>query len=67
VPQSWPDRQDEKLREAFRNELAALSAQEEVDIWFADESGFEGDPRPRRRWTKRDIRPEARRTEIMSA
>jgi hypothetical protein len=24
-----------------------------VDIWFADGSGFEGDPRPRRRWDKR--------------
>ena len=23
------------------------------DIWFADESGFEGDPRPRKRWDKK--------------
>jgi len=24
--------------------------QPDVDIWFADESGFEGDPRPRKRY-----------------
>ena len=27
--------------------------QVEVGIWFADESGFEGDPRPRKRWDKK--------------
>jgi hypothetical protein len=31
-------------------ELKQLFEQTEVDIWFADESGFEGDPRPRKRW-----------------
>jgi transposase len=50
VPQPWPDRQDEQLREAFRDRLRILSTQ---DIWFADESGFEGDPRPRRMWDKK--------------
>ena len=25
----------------------------DADIWFADESGFEGDPRPRKRWDKK--------------
>jgi len=25
----------------------------DVDIWFADESGFEGDARPRKRWDKK--------------
>lgn len=53
VPQPWPDRQDEALRQAFRQQLAELCQQPDVDIWFADESGFEGDPRPRRRWDKR--------------
>ena len=24
-----------------------------MDVWFADESGFEGDPRPRRRWDRK--------------
>lgn len=53
VPQPWPDRQDEALREAFRQQLQELCQQPEVELWFADESGFEGDPRPRRRWDKK--------------
>ena len=53
VPQPWPDRQDEALRETFRQQLRELCQQPDVDIWFADESGFEGDPRPRRRWDKK--------------
>ena len=53
VPQPWPDRQDEALRESFRQQLRELCQQPDVDIWFADESGFEGDPRPRRRWDKK--------------
>jgi hypothetical protein len=50
VPQPWPDRQDEAKREIFRQRLKELCAQPDVDVWFADESGFDGDPRPRRRW-----------------
>jgi transposase len=53
VPQPWPDRQDEAQREVFKKEVAALLDDPEVDLWFADESGFEGDPRPRRRWDKK--------------
>jgi transposase len=53
VPQPWPDRQDEAQREAFRERLHALSQDADVELWFADESGFEGDPRPRRRWDKK--------------
>lgn len=53
VPQPWPDRQDESLREHFLQTLERLYHNETVDIWFADESGFEGDPRPRRRWDKK--------------
>jgi transposase len=52
VPQPWPDRQDETLRQEFRAALSALAADPEVEIWFGDESGFDGDPRPRRRWAK---------------
>ncbi len=50
TPQPWPDKQDEQLREAFLHELSQLLNQPDVDIWFADESGFEGDPRPRKRY-----------------
>ncbi|MDY6793447.1 MAG: IS630 family transposase [Thermodesulfobacteriota bacterium] len=53
TPQPWSDKQDEQLRENFLQELEQLFNQPDVDIWFADESGFEGDPRPRRRWDKK--------------
>ena len=53
TPQPWPDMQDEQLREAFLLELQQLFERPDVDIWFADESGFEGDPRPRKRWDKK--------------
>jgi len=53
VPQPWSDRQDEAQREQFRNRVQQLLKQCDVDIWFADESGFEGDPRPRRRWDRK--------------
>ena len=53
TPQPWPDKQDEQLREAFLQKLEQLFNRNDVDIWFADESGFEGDPRPRKRWDKK--------------
>jgi len=53
TPQPWPDKQDEQLREVCLHELEQLLNQPDVDIWFADESGFEGDPRPRKRWDKK--------------
>ena len=53
TPQPWPDKQDERLREEFLQELKQLLQQTQVDVWFADESGFEGDPRPRKRWDKK--------------
>ena len=53
VPQPWPDRQDEEKRAVFLEELEVLYNDPAVDIWFQDESGFEGDPRPRRRWDKK--------------
>ena len=53
VPQPWSDRQDEVLREQFRQELQTLVADDGVCLWFCDECGFEGDPRPRRRWAKK--------------
>lgn len=53
VPRPWPDHQDEKQREMFRQNLKQLSEQDDVDLWIADESGFEGDPRPRKRWDRK--------------
>jgi putative transposase len=58
VPQPWPERQNEEKRKAFLEELAVLVADPKVELWFADECGVEGDPRPRRRW----VQPGKRRT-----
>ena len=53
VPQPWPDRQDEKSRQDWlERKLRPLLADPEVDLWYMDEMGVEGDPRPRRRWAK---------------
>lgn len=43
----------------FRGDLSHLLNQPDVDVWFADESGFEGDPYPRKRWDKK-----GRRTQV---
>jgi transposase len=53
VPQPCPDRQDEEKRQKFLKELELRYKDKNTDIWFQDESGFEGDPRPRRRWDKK--------------
>ena len=50
VPRSWPNGQDEHKREGFIKDLAVYHNDPDVDYWFLDESGVEGDPRPRRRW-----------------
>jgi transposase len=57
VPRPWPDRQDEAQREAFVVQLRQWLADEQIELWFSDESGFEGDPRPRRRWVPKGSRP----------
>jgi transposase len=56
VPRPWPAEQDSQLRETFLQELKELYQQSEYEIWFGDESGILGDPRPRRRWMKRGKR-----------
>jgi transposase len=57
VPQRWPERQDEEARKAFLQELQTLHADPSVELWYGDECGVEGDPRPRRRWSARGSRP----------
>lgn len=58
VPQPWPERQNEEQRRVFMEELRVLAADAKVQLWFSDECGVEGDPRPRRRW----VQPGRRRT-----
>jgi len=54
VPQPWPERQNEEERKKFLDELRVLAADPQVELWFSDECGVEGDPRPRRRWSSRE-------------
>ena len=57
VPQPWPDRQDEKLREEFVDRLRNLAEDPEVELWYGDETGVEGEPKPRRSWAIKGSRP----------
>lgn len=52
VPRPWPERQNEADRKTFQEELRVLAEDPKVELWFGDESGVEGDPRPRRRWVQ---------------
>ena len=56
VPQPWPDRQDEALRQAFQNQLKTYLSDKNVELWYLDECGVEGDPRPRRRWVQKGVK-----------
>lgn len=53
VPRPWSDRQDEEARMTFCKDLLALVEDPQIELWFGDESGFEGDPRPRQRWAQK--------------
>lgn len=57
IPRPWPDRQDEKKREEFKAQMRILCQDRDVELWFADESGIEGEPRPRRQWAPPGQRP----------
>jgi len=57
VPRPWPDRQDPEKREQYLKEIEVLKQDASVELWFADETGIEGDPRPRKVWVKKGTRP----------
>ena len=61
IPRPMPEPPDRDIwqekREACAAELAALLADPAASVFFGDEAGFEGDPRPRHRWVKRGSRP----------
>ena len=50
------DKQDQEKRVRFIEALKA-SYNNQEEIWFGDEVGFEGDPRPRARWVKVGSKP----------
>lgn len=47
----------EQARDAFAPKLFALLDDPAAHVFFSDEAGFEGDPRPRQRWVKRGSKP----------
>ena len=51
-PRPWPERQNEDDRRAFREQLQGWTLEPTIQLWFCDECGVEGDPRPRRRWVQ---------------
>jgi transposase len=53
VPQPWPDRQNEEMRQEFLKQLRLWLNNNVIELWYLDETGVEGDPRPRRRWAKK--------------
>ena len=57
VPRPWPDRQDEAAREAFLAHLRTLAEDPGIELWYGDETGIEGEPRPRRGWAMKGSRP----------
>lgn len=57
VPRSWPADQDEEKRREFKEELALLLCKEDIEVWFGDEVGFEGNTKPRRSWHPKGSRP----------
>ena len=59
VPRPWPERQNEEERSAFLEQLRIWQADPTIELWFADECGVEGDPRPRRRWSARGSRAQS--------
>ena len=53
VPRPWPNGQDEEKRKAHVHKTNTYLSDPEIDLWYLDETGIEGDPRPRRRWAKK--------------
>ncbi len=56
-PRPWPDKQDQAMRARFQKLLSALESDPEIEIWYQDESGVMGDPKPRRILAKRGSKP----------
>jgi transposase len=53
VPRPWPNGQDDEKRKVFVEQTRTCLEDTDIDLWYLDETGIEGDPRPRRRWAKK--------------
>lgn len=56
-PRSYPEPRDEQKwledRENYIEKQQKWQKDDKVELWFLDESGFTGDPRPRQTWAKK--------------
>lgn len=61
IPRPIPEPADKdkwgKDRKEFAQKLAKWLVDPAVQLWFTDESGIEGDPRPRKRWAIKGSKP----------
>lgn len=61
IPRPMPEPPDQEKwqlqREECSDRLSQLLADPTARVFFGDEAGFEGDPRPRHKWVKRGSRP----------
>lgn len=57
VPRPWPAEQDEEKRVIFREKFKELYSNPDIEVWFLDETGIEGNPRPRKAWYPKGSRP----------
>lgn len=51
-PRSYPINQDQEQRAEYLKNLEKWQS-EGWELWYIDETGIEGDPRPRRRWCRK--------------
>lgn len=56
-PRKWSAKQDEPARQEFRKEIQIIRKEPKIDMWFCDETGFEGDPQPRQIICQRGEKP----------
>jgi transposase len=55
--QPWPGmRQDPVKRAAYLEALKTLTQDPSLELWYGDETGIEGDPKPRRRWAEKGVK-----------
>ncbi len=61
VPRPMPEPPDkekwQQKREEFVTQMKEWLDDPNVELWFSDESGVEGDPRPRKRWVIKGSKP----------
>jgi transposase len=53
----WPGmRQNPEKRASYLQALKTLQTDATLELWYGDETGIEGDPKPRRRWAEKGVK-----------